>query len=243
MNPNPDLDLLAIVAHPDDAELLCGGTLLRAFDAGYRTGILDLTGGEFGTFGTVSKRKEESEAAAKMLGLAARRNAGLPDGSLVNSPEARLVVARIVRELRPRTVIVQWTSGRHPDHTAASALAYDACFVAGLKRAPIEGEAFRPHKVIYALSFREDVVKPTFVVDISDQMDRKIDAIFAYGSQFESKTAMGEIFGGGNRPLRDQIIAHGAHYGSLIRRPYGEPYWTRETMIVDDVVTLGVPSI
>jgi LmbE family N-acetylglucosaminyl deacetylase len=152
-------------------------------------------------------------------------------------------IAAIVRELRPRTVILQWQRGRHPDHTAASQLAHDACFVAGLKRAAIGLEPHRPKKVIYALSFREDVVKPTFVVDITEQMDRKIEAVFAYGSQFENKTSMGEIFGGGDRPLRDQILAHAAHYGSLIRRPFGEPFYTHETMMVDDIVALEVPSI
>jgi bacillithiol biosynthesis deacetylase BshB1 len=237
------VDVLAIVAHPDDAELLCGGTLLVAAMQGYRTGILDLTHGEMGTWGTVERRKEESAKAARLLGLSARRNAGLPDGGLENTPAARLIVATIVRELRPRTVILQWERGRHPDHSAASQLGHDACFVAGLKRAAIGLEPHRPNKVIYALSFREDVVKPTFVVDVTEHMDRKIEAIFAYGSQFESKTAMGEIFGGGNRPLRDQILAHAAHYGSLIRRPYGEPFYTRETMQADDIVALHVPSI
>src|SRR5438105_13854639 len=148
------VDLLAIVAHPDDAELLCGGTLLRAKDQGHTTGVLDLTGGEAGTWGTASTRKQEAEVAAKVLGLAARRNAGLADGALVNTPDTRLVVAQIIRELKPRTVVLQWRHGRHPDHTAASQLGYDACFVAGLKRAPIDGEPYRPQKVIYALAFR-----------------------------------------------------------------------------------------
>jgi bacillithiol biosynthesis deacetylase BshB1 len=237
------LDLLAIFAHPDDAELLCGGTLRRAADQGYRTGILDLTGGESGTWGDVETRRREAAEAARILGLAVRRNAGLPDGALENTPDARNTVARHIRELRPRVVILHWHEGRHPDHRVASQLAYDACFIAGLARAPIPGEPHRPHKVLYALSYREEAVRPTFVVDISDQMDRKLEAIFAYRSQFGGKTAMGEVFGGGDRPLREQIRAHNAHYGSLIRRPYGEPFWTRETMRVDDVVRLEVNSI
>lgn len=242
-DPTKDpLDLLAVVAHPDDAELLCGGTLRKAADQGYRTGILDLTGGEAGTWGDSDVRRREAEIAAKILGLAVRRNAGLPDGALQNTPQARAVVARHIRELRPRVVILHWPEGRHPDHRIASQLAYDACFIAGLRKAPVDGEPFRPHKVLYAQAFREDAGKPTFVVDITDQMERKLEAIFAYGSQVEGKTALGEVFGGETRPLREQLLAHAAHYGSLIRKPYGEPFWTRETMRVDDVVALQVNS-
>jgi N-acetylglucosamine malate deacetylase 1 len=236
------VDLLAIMAHPDDAELLCGGTLARAADQGHRTGVLDLTGGESGTWGDTATRASEAEHAARILGLTTRVNAGLPDASLENTPGARWTVAQHIRTLRPRVVILHWPEGRHPDHRVASQLAYDACFLAGLRRAPIDGEPHRPHKVLYAQAYREEAVKPTFVVDITDQIERKLEAIFAYRSQFEGKTAMGEVFGGGRRPLREQLLAHAAHYGSLIRRPYGEPFVTRETLRVDDVVTLDVNS-
>lgn len=236
------LDLLAIVAHPDDAELICGGTLIRAADAGYRTGVLDLTGGETGTAGSAALREEEATRASKILGLAERRVAGLPDGGLENTPEARARVAGIFRELRPRTVILMWNEARHPDHRVASALAYDACFVAGLTKAPIPGERFRPRKVLYAMAYREHTPKPTFVVDISDQMERKLDAIYAYASQFAGKKGMGEIYPGGDRDLREQLRIHHAYYGGLIRTAYGEPFWTRETLAVDDVVALDVAS-
>jgi N-acetylglucosamine malate deacetylase 1 len=236
------LDLLAVMAHPDDAELLCGGTLARAADDGYRAGILDLTRGEAGSAGSVQLRGRERAEAARLLGVAERADAGLPDGALTNDTASRLAVAAILRRLRPRTIILPWLEGRHPDHTAAARLGHDAAFVAGLRHAPLDGEPHRPHKVLYALAYREDAPRPSFVVDVTAQMDRKLDAIFAYGSQFEGRTAMGEVFGGGDRPLRDQILAHHAHYGSLIRRPYGEPFWTRETMRVDDVVRLDVNS-
>jgi bacillithiol biosynthesis deacetylase BshB1 len=236
------LDLLAIMAHPDDAELLCGGTLARAADQGYRTGILDLTAGEMGSAGTPESRAAEAEKSARILGLHARRNARLADGAIENSHEARIAVASIIRELRPRTVILHWIDGRHPDHRVATQLGYDACYLAGLRRFPAAGEPHRPDKVLHALAYREDAVKPTFVMDITDTIDRKLDAIFAFASQFEGKTAMGEVFGGGSRPLREQIRAHAAHYGSLIRRPYGEPFWTRETLRIDDVVELRVNS-
>lgn len=239
--PEP-LDLLAIVAHPDDAELICGGTLIRAADAGRRVGVLDLTGGEAGTFGNASLRAEESARANEILGLAERRVAGLPDGALENTPAARNRVAAVLRELRPDTVILMWHEARHPDHRVASRLAYDACFVAGLTNAPIEGEEFRPTKVVYAMAYREHAGKPSFVVDVSDQMERKLDAIYAYGSQFEGKKALGEIYPGGERDLRDQLLAHHAYYGGLIRVEYGEPFWTRETLKVDDVTAIDVAS-
>jgi bacillithiol biosynthesis deacetylase BshB1 len=236
-------DLVAIMAHPDDAELLCAGTLIRARDQGHETAVIDLTRGESGSAGSVPLRQREADAANRILGLSIRLNAGLPDGALENTPAARCTVAALIRSLRPRTVILMWPDGRHPDHRIASQLAYDACFVAGLSRAPVDGPPHRPSKIVYAMTYREDTGKPSFVVDVTEQMDRKIDAIFAYASQFEGKTAMGEVFGAGERPLREQILAHHAHYGSLIRRPFGEPFWMRETMLVEDILSLGVNSI
>jgi LmbE family N-acetylglucosaminyl deacetylase len=140
-------------------------------------------------------------------------------------------------------VIIPFYNGRHPDHRVASQLAYDACFLAGLSKLPIGGKPHRPHKILYALSFREDAVKPTFVVDITGQMDRKMEAIRCYASQFDGRTWGGEVFPGGDRPLYEQIEMHAAHAGSLIRTAYGEPFYTRETIAVDDVVGLGVRSI
>jgi N-acetylglucosamine malate deacetylase 1 len=236
------LDLLAIVAHPDDAELICGGSLIRAADAGHRTGILDLTDGGSGSAGSADRRAEEAARAAELLGLSVRRGAGLPDGGLENTVEARHRVAAIIRELRPDTVVLMWPEGRHPDHREASRLGHDAAFLAGLRRAPIPGDAFRPRKVAYALSYREHGPKPTFVVDISAQMERKLDAIFAYGSQFEGRKGMGEVYPAGSRELREQLRAHAAYYGGLIRTEYGEPFWTRETVSVNGLVGLDVAS-
>ncbi|HSJ14993.1 MAG TPA: bacillithiol biosynthesis deacetylase BshB1 [Longimicrobiales bacterium] len=236
------IDVLAMVAHPDDAELLCAGALLRAADLGQRTGILDLTAGEAGSAGTRAGRAVERERASAILGLAERRSADLPDGAVENTPAVRLQIAALLRELRPRVVILHWPEARHPDHRAAAELGRDACFIAGMHRAAAPGEAHRPVKILHALTYQEHAPKPTFVVDISAQMERKLDAIFAYDSQFAGKQRMGDVMGG-ERPLRDQILAHHAHYGSLIRRPYGEPYYTRETMRVDDLMTLEAASM
>lgn len=236
------MDVMAVMAHPDDAELLCAGALLRSADAGGATAVLDLTRGEGGSFGTVDGRAAEAARASEVLGVAVRRSAGLPDGALENTPAARAVVAGIIRELRPRVVITHWPEARHPDHRAASGLARDACFLAGVRNAPVDGEPFRPHKLLYCLTYAEHAPKPTFVLDISDVMERKLAAIGAFESQVGGKTALGDVFPGGDRPILAQIEALHAQYGSWIRARYGEPYWTRETVAVTDLGTLGVSS-
>lgn len=239
----PPVDLLAVAAHRDDVELLCGGTLVRAASQGYRTGILDLTQGEMGTQGSADLRGTEAETAAHVLGVTARRSAGLPDAGLENTPETRIRVASYIRAFRPRVVILPFPQGRHPDHRIASQLGYDACFMAGLSKLPIPGEPHRPVKILYTLTYREDPVKPTFVVDITDQIETKLQAIRCYESQFAGKSWAGEVFPGGDRPLYEQVRVKAAHYGSLIRTEYGEPFYTAETMAVDDVVSLEVRSL
>jgi bacillithiol biosynthesis deacetylase BshB1 len=236
------VDILAIAAHRDDVELTCAGTLLKALDAGYRTAILDLTAGETGTRGSADVRAEEAARAAALLGVAERRNAGLPDAHLENSVAARRVVVDHIRHFAPRVVILPFPVGRHPDHRVASELGRDACYLAGLARYDAPGPAHRPHKVLYALSYREDPVKPSFVVDISEQFDRKLASIRCYASQFEGAKAAGEIFPTG-QDLYSLVQTQNAHYGSLIRTRYGEPFYTEETMAVEDVVRLEVQSM
>jgi bacillithiol biosynthesis deacetylase BshB1 len=236
------VDILAIAAHRDDVELTCAGTLLKAVDAGYRTGILDLTGGESGTRGSAELRAEEAGRAAAILGVAERRNAGLPDAHLQNSDETRRVVVEQIRRFAPRVVILPFPVGRHPDHRNASEIGRDACYLAGLSRYDAPGAPHRPFKLLYALSYREDPLKPTFVVDISAQFERKLASIRCYTSQFDGAKAAGEIFPTG-QDLYSLIEVQNAHYGSLIRTRYGEPFYTHETMVVEDVVTLGVQSL
>jgi N-acetylglucosamine malate deacetylase 1 len=236
------VDVLATAAHRDDVELTCAGTLLRAADAGHRTGILDLTAGETGTRGTPELRAQEAERAAALLGLAERRNAGLPDAHLRNTDETRRLVVEQIRHFAPRVVILPFPVGRHPDHRIASELGRDACFLSGLVKYDAEGTPHRPFKILYALAYREDPVKPTFVVDISAHFDRKLAAIRCYASQFDGAKAAGEIFPTGQE-LYSLVETQNAHYGSLIRARYGEPFFTDETMAVDDVVTLGVQSM
>jgi len=236
--------LLAIAAHRDDAELTCGGTLAKAARAGHRVGILDLTQGETGTRGDAATRAAEAERAARALGVHVRRNAELPDAHLANDEATRGRLVELLRTLRPRVAILPYPVGRHPDHRIASEVARDACYLAGLaKYAPRSGLApHRPFKILYALAYREDPVKPSFVVDISDTFETKMQAIRCYASQFDGAKAAGEIHPTG-QDLYELIRVQAAHYGALIRQSYGEPFFTHETMEIDDVLALGVQSL
>jgi bacillithiol biosynthesis deacetylase BshB1 len=242
--PDQIVDLLAIAAHRDDVELTCGGTLAKAVQAGHRVGIIDLTQGEMGTRGDASMRAAEAERAAKTLGVAIRLNAEMRDAHLANDDRSRAILVELIRRTRPRVVILPFPVGRHPDHRIASELGRDACYLAGLaKYEPGQGgEAHRPYKLLYALAYREDPVKPTFVVDISDVFETKMQAIRCYASQFDGAKAAGEIHPTG-QDLYELIRVQSAHYGSLIRRRYGEPFYTPETQEVNDVLKLGVQSI
>lgn len=235
------LDLLAITPHPDDAELICGGTLIRAGDQNHKTGVLDLSGGETGSHGSPEQRQAESERATAILGLAVRMTLGLPDAQIRNDQESRGRLVEAIRELRPRTVILPYFEGRHPDHRVAAELGYDACYLAGLKNYPASGEPHRPNKVLYALAYREHTLKPTFVVDTSESFERKLEAVRCYGSQFDGVKSLGELFPA-DVSLYDLVRIQDAHYGSFIRAGYGEPFFTRETLKVDDVVELPVSS-
>jgi N-acetylglucosamine malate deacetylase 1 len=235
------LDVLAIAAHPDDIELICGGTLIRAHMLGRTTGIVDLAAGEMASRGTPELRAKEAGKAAKVMGVSVRENLGLPDGGIVNTPETRARLALVIRRLQPRIVITHSLDGRHPDHPVVAQLVRDACFVAGLKKIEPTLAPHRPLKVLHALSYREDNQKPTFVVDISDAFEKKLEAIGCYESQFGDAVQAGEVYPNGE-PLVELIRHHAAHYGSLIRCRYGEPFHTTETMRVDDVSQLEVST-
>ena len=235
------VDVLAIAAHPDDIELICGGTLIRAQMLGRTTGILDLAAGEMASRGTPELRAIEATKAAKVMGVAVRENLGLPDGGIENTPETRQKVALVIRRLKPKVVITHSQHGRHPDHPVVAQLVRDACFVAGLKKIEPKVAPHRPLKVLHALSFREDNQKPTFVVDISDAFEKKLEAIGCYESQFGDAVQAGEVYPNGE-PLFDLIRHHAAHYGSLIRCRYGEPFYTTETIRVEDVASLEVST-
>jgi bacillithiol biosynthesis deacetylase BshB1 len=235
------VDVLAIAAHRDDIELTCGGTLLKAAAQGQRTAIVDLTQGEMGTRGSAELRAAEASHAAEILCVAARVNLGLPDAGIINTPENRARLVRVIRQFQPRVVIAPSLTGKHPDHRVSAELVTDACFLSGLAKIEPDVPRFRPFKLLHSLTYREDPVKPTFVVDISEEFERKLLAIRAYASQFDGVTQAGEAFPNGE-PLYDIVRHQAAHYGSLIRVRYGEPFYTAETMRVDDLMSLNVST-
>ncbi|MEX2182689.1 MAG: PIG-L family deacetylase [Gemmatimonadaceae bacterium] len=165
----------------------------------------------------------------------------MPDAAITNTPDTRRLLAQHIRELRPRVVIAPAPRGRHPDHRVASQLIRDACFLSGLAKLDAASAPHRPLKVLHAIAYREDYVKPTFVVDISAEFEAKLAAIKCYASQFDDATWAGEVYPNGE-PLYDLVRHHAAHYGSLIRSRYGEPFFTFETMRADDVLALEVST-
>ena len=236
------LDILAIAPHPDDVELTSGGTMIKMAQAGYRTGILDLTRGETGTRGTPETRLQEAARAGEIMGVAVRRNLGLPDAHLQVNDEHKAAVAAVIRELEPHTVIIPYWEGRHPDHYTAGQLCYEACFVAGLKNYSLPGEAFRPFKIVYAAAYAD--VRPTFAVDITDQYAQRKEAIYAYASQFrppeherQSRVAIPLD------ELEDRMSLQAMHYGRMIGVKYAEGFVVKEVLRIDDVVKFPVRSV
>lgn len=235
------VDVLAIAAHRDDVELTCGGLLVKVARQGYRTAILDLTQGEMGTRGTPELRAQEASRAAQVLGVSARENLGLPDAGIENTPAVRGRIARVIRRFTPTIVIAPAPQGRHPDHHVTAQLVRDAAFVAGLAKLDPDTPPHRPRKVLHALTYRQDFARPAFLVDISDEFERKLEAIRCYESQFEGVRQAGEVYPGG-APLFDIVREQAAFYGSLIRTRYAEPYLTTEMVRIDDVVAMEVST-
>src|SRR6476619_7570781 len=183
--------ILAIAAHRDDAELTCGGVLIKAAKLGQRTAIVDLTQGEKGTTGSAELRGQEAAKAAEILGCSARETLALPDAGVENTPATREALARVIRKYAPRVVIAPALEGRHPDHRISAQLVRDACFVAGLAQVAPDVPKHRPLKILHCLTYRQDFVRPTFVVDVSQDFETKLASIRCYASQFEGATQAG----------------------------------------------------
>jgi bacillithiol biosynthesis deacetylase BshB1 len=250
LSSNQALDILAIAAHRDDVEQTCGGTLLKMSQLGHRIGILDLTQGEMGTRGTAEDRAREADDAARILGVSWRRTLGIPDGRVENTWENRLKVATVIRETRPRVVILPYWKGRHPDHYTCSVLGYEACFLAGLAKLPLSQPnsttvpqslpPHRPFKIIYATLYYD--IRPTFVVDIGAQFEGKFASIMAYKSQFTDQEAGKELFPA-HEEIRKRVDAMSRFYGMLGGITYAEPFLQKEVGLVEDLVTIPVKSI
>ena len=238
----PSTDILAIAAHRDDVEQTCGGTLLRAAAQGQRTAILDLTQGESGTRGTAADRAAEAAEAARILGVAHREALDLPDGAIANTYENRRKVAAVVRALRPRVVILPYWQARHPDHATCSVLGYEACFLAGLAKVETEGREapHRPYKIVYASLYSD--VRPSFIVDITQHVERRLESLLAYRSQYGDQPTGAGLFVP-EEEIRERTFAEARHYGLLAGVRYGEPFVQREVGLVADLLQLPVQSI
>lgn len=236
----PQIDALAIAAHPDDVEQTCGGTLIRLAEQGYRTGVLDLTAGDMGSRGTPELRLDESEAAGHHMLIKWRGNLRLPDARLENTISARMTLATELRRLKPRLVILPYWEARHPDHVKASELGYEAIFLAGLRKLDQYTEPHRPRKILYASQYAN--VSPSLVVDITAQFDRRMAALLAYKSQYGAQEAASDLFPG-EVEIRERLETVARFYGNLIGVKYGEPYVVKEPVAVEDVMQLGPRSM
>lgn len=249
------LDILAIAAHRDDVEQTCGGTLLKMAQKGQRTGILDLTRGEMGTRGTAADREREANQAAGFMQVCWREALDIRDGRVENTWVNRLKIARVIRRTRPRVVILPYWKGRHPDHYTCSTVGYEACFLAGLKKLEIAAKLgdeglqteasddlppHRPFKIIYATLYYD--VRPTFVVDISEQFESRFAALMAYKSQFEDQQEGSGLFPARD-DIRDRIHSMARFYGMLAGVKYAEPFLQKEVGLVEDLTAIPVQSI
>ncbi|MGD0789132.1 MAG: bacillithiol biosynthesis deacetylase BshB1 [Terracidiphilus sp.] len=246
-------DVLAIAAHRDDVEQTCGGTLLRMASRGLRTAILDLTQGEAGTRGTAEERAEEAAQAARLLGVGWRHALDLTDGAVENTLENRIEIVRVLRLLRPRVVILPYWQARHPDHAMAATLGYEACFLAGLAKAPTArptapsaadpaelGSPHRPFKIVYASLYGD--VRPSFIVDITPFIEQRHSALMTYRSQYANQPAGSTLFVP-EEEIRERTFAEARHYGQLAGVRYGEPFVQKEVGLVDDLTLLPVQSL
>jgi bacillithiol biosynthesis deacetylase BshB1 len=233
-------DVLAIAAHRDDVEQTCGGTLLRMASRGLRTAILDLTQGEAGSRGTAEERGQEAAEAARILGVSWRQALDLPDGALENTLENRIKIARVLRELQPRVVILPYWQARHPDHATVATLGYEACFLSGLKKIDTGLPPHRPFKIVYASLYAD--VRPSFIVDITPFIEARYQALMAYRSQYANQAAGSALFVP-EEEIRERTFAEARHYGLLAGVRYGEPFVQKEVGLVDDLTLLPVQTI
>ncbi|MGB6035053.1 MAG: bacillithiol biosynthesis deacetylase BshB1 [Cryomorphaceae bacterium] len=234
------LDILAIAAHPDDVELSASGTIIKSIQQGKRVGILDLTKGELGTRGTAELRAKEADAAARIMGLAIRENVGLPDGFLNNVKEQQMAIIPFIRKYRPDIVLANALADRHPDHAMGAALAAKSCFLSGLKAIPTMDEngtaqeAWRPRAVYHYIQDR--YMHPDFVVDISAEWEKKVEAIRAFSSQFYVGKEDNEPVTPISTPdFMKFLEARAREYGRTIGVQFGEGFVADRTIGVMDL--------
>lgn len=227
------IDILAFGAHPDDVELGCGGTVAKLISEGKTCVIVDLTKGELGTRGTDVTRKEEATEAAKILGVSARENLGMKDGFLVNSEEYQMQIVKMVRKYRPEIVFANAIDDRHPDHAKAAKIVSDACFLAGLRKIGTtnEGEnqeVWRPKQIFNYIQWKD--IKPEFVIDISEHLDKKVEACMAFKTQFYDPTSKEPVTPIATKDFAESITYRAQNLGRLSGVTFAEGF-TTEKMI------------
>lgn len=227
------VDILAIGAHPDDVELGCGGTIAKMISEGKTVAIIDLTKGELGTRGTDKTRKQEAADAANILGISARENLEMKDGFLENSEEYQMRIVKMIRKYQPEIVLANATDDRHPDHAKAAKLVSDACFLSGLKKieTALDGENqefWRPKHIFHFIQWKE--TEPDFVIDISDFMEKKIEACMAYKTQFYNPESKEPVTPIATKDFLESLTYRAQNLGRLSGCTYAEGF-TAEKMI------------
>lgn len=231
-----DLDVLAFAAHRDDVELTCAGTLIKLVDRGYKVGIVDLTAGEMGTRGTAEEREQEASEATRVMGVAIRENLHIPDGYVQATDNHERKVIRVIRAYRPRLLFLPYWEDRHPDHAHTGRLVASAWFKSGLTKLDTGQPAHRPERLLYYMCHHR--FEPTFVVDVTDQHERKMQAIRAFRSQIYNPAYAAEGTYISRKEYLEELEARSRYYGSLIGRRYGEPFLLREMLEVEDPFSL-----
>ena len=230
------LDVVAFGAHPDDIELSVGGTLAKLAERGYRTGVVDMARGELGTRGNVHVRSTEAQASAKVLGLQVRDNLKLPDGQIFDNQAARLKVIRVLRKYRPDLVLTHYWDDKHPDHVHGSQIVTEACYLSGLAKIQTGQERFRPKKVLYFML--PPYVLPSFVVDISGHFEKKMKALGCFHSQLHNPRSKEPGTYLSVPEFLPALESQHRYYGTLIQSKYGEAFYCKESISVDDPVLL-----
>lgn len=235
------LDILAFGAHPDDVELSCAGTIAKEIASGKKIGIVDLTRGELGTRGSAEIRDQEAKKAASLLGVVCRENLGFRDGFFINDEDHQIAVIEMIRKYNPKTVLCNAQTDRHIDHGRAAALVHDACFLSGLQKieTTVEGkpqEAWRPSQVYHYMQWNNDPCD--FVVDISDFMEKKMEVILAYSSQFYDKKSNEPETPISSQQFLSSIESRAADLGRIIGVSYAEGFTTNRQLAVSQISDL-----
>ena len=235
------LDILAIGAHPDDVELGCAATLAKEISLGKKVGIIDLTRGELGTRGSAEIRDKEAAIAAQLLGVQVRENLNFADGFFVNDEEHQMAVIKMIRIFQPDIVLCNAVEDRHIDHSKGSNLVSDACFLSGLRRVEtnFEGlpqQAWRPKQVYHYIQWHN--LEPDFVVDVSGFMNKKMEAIKAYGSQFYDASSKEPASPISSKNFFDSIKYRAQDLGRLIGAEHAEGFTAERYVAVNELSDL-----